>query len=848
MSGFGLMWRSAKRLFDGSATELEPAVKQEKLDSGYDRALLNQTGTLLGSIVPSSSGHIPYPVPVSVWSSTVPSSMSNNHARRRGRPRMVNISSVNSGHGRMIHNRPVVLLPRGGSGPLHVIAPRHPTAVPNIVQLPTARRAMMSTSSAPLAVVVSQPLSTSAARMVHSSQTSSVPLFPSGSVVCLPLRRRSADSSAMAKLKSIIGKSVLDKYVGQSEPPPELFMPKRSRHVCQGCGDEFATKPGLMDHMSRRSMLLTFHCSCRLEKWPRTFCNPCMYECFYRSHYVRPGVHVPRDLVVISALDLDTPEYRMCLEARNRETSAAGSEDLASSETTNSQSPVTMSGDPNSDCQRVSAEAQVEEEYVDVEGVENEGERKQPGTCEHAATDGRAVVVMNGVSKRGCAADMGRKGDKRKPLQNKLKVSDLLRVKSEEFSRALSYDRTKCPECEADCEKRCLLAAHFSGNGDAKQSMRCTKCELMLPTSCSFRAHLRLHENRPPFVCPQCGIIFDKPASLDRAKALAVFKAHLHRHCFHLIPSSSSYLSNCPRCNFVFTDNDLSKMADHFATAHATVYYKCRSCPKAFSNETVAARHSESTGHEPQKDILRKCPSCDTVFKGSSEVQMQTHVLEHLTTPGSPVFHCPVCAMPADDRAVVVDHMRSFHCDEILPASTCEVCGKAHANHEDLFKHVSANHINYLESVMNCLPLAVNSRSSSDKQLDTDKNMPPSTAAAASPSVDAADQSPTSKTPPPSTSSIEVLECASCQVKFSCRAAYKRHQAKHKFLVSKKAKSKREAAETTDPSQQVPLLFSLFGASDKTPREVVQGKYTRKTCSIFVDKKAWVVIYKGCSE
>ena len=842
--------RPVKRQLNSSATELEPAIKQEKLDSGYEQAMINTTGTLLGTIVPTTSPNIPHSV--TVLSTANSTSVTNNQAsKRKGRPpkvgearlnKTVNVGSVNSRNNRVL-NRPVILLrqgavaaPRQASVPAFL--PRHPMVIPNAGQMSTLGMTSVSSSNAPVVVLVSRP-SVSAAR-----QTSTVMTPSSG--FRHPIRLPSAPrpnnmqvgSSPLARLKSIIGRSVLDKYVGPHEPPSELHMPVRSKRICQSCGDEFVTDVGLVDHMSRRSMLLAFRCTCKLSKWPRLFYNPCMYDSFYRSHCVRPGLHVLRDSVVFSALDLDTAEYRSCLEARTHQKgTAAGEKEVRRSlENVDNQQHVTTA-DSNSNSQHVSSAASVKEIYVDVEIMQN-GQRNEQLTSENVSKDIAAAVVKktnkNHVVKPASAAKRGLlvKRGKRDSTGSKVAADSLLLTKVMNFSNALCHNRAKCQECSLDFKKRRSLSAHFTMKY-REQMLRCTDCGLVLPNTCSFSAHLRLHKNKSPFVCPQCGIAFDKAESVE------VFKAHVERLCFHLMQSScnSRSTSNCPRCSFNMPEPDEAKMAQHFVDAHAAVYYKCRSCPKAFVNDSAAERHSENTGHDMHKDTVRKCPLCDAVFRAGFEIAMQSHMTEHLSALNTTSFECPVCPEHASRRSAVIEHVHSCHPGTVLPATTCEVCGQPLASQQELFMHVSTKHVDYFESVMKCLPCAVDNKSTSDVEGDSETQHElasnASTVSAEEPtpasesevqtstlSTQASDTSVVSSTVATpvcelemecSTSPTEVFDCPRCQMKFTSKDMYKRHKAKHKFLELKKARKKQtDVKSSEDPLQQVFMLNLLI--------------------------------------
>lgn len=833
--------RAAKRQLNGSCTELEPAIKQEKTDTGYDQAAANQTATPSGTVLPTTSVEIP--IPVSLFCSSEPLTQYQT-GRRRGRPprqlscgrqkKTAQTVGVNGHNDRVLH-RPVILRPRGGSaasyrGSFPSYVPSGSTATPNAVRMSTWASAAAVSTSAPIVVLVSR--SSTAARIVWTGLTSTS--TATSSVFTRPVRLPStsqstnihAGSSPLDRLKATIGRSVLDKYVGPHEPPSELHMPVRSRHVCRSCGDQFVTNVGLVDHVSRRSMVISFRCVCNLSRWPRLFYNPCMFESFYWMHISRPGMHASRDSVVISALDLDTPEYRSCLEAWNRRKDAAAAcekEVGRSSENANSQHVATA----NTDSRHVPAETPVKEIYVNVEIMSTSRGDKRAVPAENAAKGTTTAVVKRKTSKN-CVAKPAsvaenRSSVKRRRQRSELPADSSLLAKVSDFYKALCHNRVKCQECKVEYRTRRWLKSHFSVSR-TQSPLECTDCGLMLPTVCSLNAHSRMHENRRPLVCPHCGILFDEAESVE------VFKSHVERHCFHVIRSSSGTTasSKCPRCSFNLPDVDEAEMARHFVDTHASVYYKCRSCPKAFVNESAADRHSENAGHDARKDIVRKCPSCDTVFKDGVGDDMHSHVLEHLSTVSRTMLHCPCCPEQLSRRSSVIEHMRSSHPDEILPATTCEVCGQPYPVPEELFTHVSTQHVDYFESVMKCLPSAIEKMPSSNTEgeprLQNGSLPDTSTVTIAEPASveDPEVLSSSSSTEAPSTAAVsntesasvssEVFECDRCQVKFTSEAMYKRHQAKHRFLASKKAskKSQSVAKSSSDPTQQVLALLITF--------------------------------------
>uniref|UniRef100_A0A2K6CAY7 Zinc finger protein 687 n=1 Tax=Macaca nemestrina TaxID=9545 RepID=A0A2K6CAY7_MACNE len=90
-----------------------------------------------------------------------------------------------------------------------------------------------------------------------------------------------------------------------------------------------------------------------------------------------------------------------------------------------------------------------------------------------------------------------------------------------------AYTCFRCLECKEQCRDKAGMAAHFQQLGPpapGATSNVCPTCPMMLPNRCSFSAHQRMHKNRPPHVCPECGGNFLQ----------ANFQTHLREACLHV--------------------------------------------------------------------------------------------------------------------------------------------------------------------------------------------------------------------------------------------------------------------------------------------------------------------------
>eukprot|EP00063_Salmo_salar_P082619 XP_014057454.1 PREDICTED: zinc finger protein 687-like [Salmo salar] len=139
------------------------------------------------------------------------------------------------------------------------------------------------------------------------------------------------------------------------------------------------------------------------------------------------------------------------------------------------------------------------------------------------------------------------------------------------------YTNNKCPECKVQFCSKAEVAAHFQEVKPALNTS-CTECSppMLLPNGCSASAHARIHNPRPPYVCPECGGVAKQPA----------FKSHLEEACLHFTRRIGY---RCSSCQVVF--GGLNSVKSHIQTAHCEVFHKCPSCPMAFKSSPSAQSH-----------------------------------------------------------------------------------------------------------------------------------------------------------------------------------------------------------------------------------------------------------------
>ncbi|XP_059232106.1 zinc finger protein 687 [Mustela nigripes] len=213
-----------------------------------------------------------------------------------------------------------------------------------------------------------------------------------------------------------------------------------------------------------------------------------------------------------------------------------------------------------------------------------------------------------------------------------------------------AYTCFRCLECKEQCRDKAGMAAHFQQLGPSApgaNSTVCPTCPMMLPNRCSFSAHQRMHKNRPPHVCPECGGNFLQ----------ANFQTHLREACLHL---SRRVGYRCPSCAVVF--GGVNSIKSHIQTSHCEVFHKCPICPMAFKSAPSAHAHlytQHPSFHTQQAKMIYKCAMCDTVF--THKPLLSSHFDQHLLPQRVSVFKCPSCPLLFAQKRTMLEHLKNTH-------------------------------------------------------------------------------------------------------------------------------------------------------------------------------------------
>ncbi|NWQ84021.1 ZN687 protein, partial [Columbina picui] len=219
-----------------------------------------------------------------------------------------------------------------------------------------------------------------------------------------------------------------------------------------------------------------------------------------------------------------------------------------------------------------------------------------------------------------------------------------------------SYSCFRCLECKEQCKDKAGLAAHFQQavTAGTTSSTVCTTCPMIMSNRCSFNAHQRMHKNRPPHVCPECGGNF----------LLANFETHLKEACLHF-SRRNTHQPQKPK-------EDLAKKVAVLLT------------PKQEPVETPVSKISEESSSSTEEDEPPSSPELRKTKR--SRFQRKTG-----TKSKGSGWTCGVCHSWFPERDEYVSHMKKDH-GKSVKKFPCHLCERSFCSAPSLRRHVRVNH------------------------------------------------------------------------------------------------------------------------------------------------------------
>ncbi|XP_072864493.1 zinc finger protein 687 isoform X2 [Chlorocebus sabaeus] len=289
-----------------------------------------------------------------------------------------------------------------------------------------------------------------------------------------------------------------------------------------------------------------------------------------------------------------------------------------------------------------------------------------------------------------------------------------------------AYTCFRCLECKEQCRDKAGMAAHFQQLGPpapGATSNVCPTCPMMLPNRCSFSAHQRMHKNRPPHVCPECGGNFLQ----------ANFQTHLREACLHVSRRVGYRLIyKCAMCDTVFTHKPLlsSHFDQHLLPQRVSVF-KCPSCPLLFAQKRTMLEHLKNTHQSGRLEETTGKGSGGTLLTPKTEpeelavsqggaapaTEESSSSSEEEEVPSSPEpprpakrsrrelgskglkgggggpggWTCGLCHSWFPERDEYVAHMKKEH-GKSVKKFPCRLCERSFCSAPSLRRHVRVNH------------------------------------------------------------------------------------------------------------------------------------------------------------
>lgn len=172
-----------------------------------------------------------------------------------------------------------------------------------------------------------------------------------------------------------------------------------------------------------------------------------------------------------------------------------------------------------------------------------------------------------------------------------------------------------CPEC--DQMQHIPMGAHFLSTDNLfDDTLKCSICKYIAPTKCSLQAHERIHNNKSPYVCPECGKDFNNSDLLY---------SHLEDVCFHL---TKQVRHRCPgkKCGKIFAQ--IATFSTHFVV-HSKCLISCGSCKYTFYNEEEFFNHTKVHNIKRPPIKTYTCQVCEDVDQIYNEIDFQQHIEWH---------------------------------------------------------------------------------------------------------------------------------------------------------------------------------------------------------------------------
>ncbi|KAF5289226.1 hypothetical protein FQR65_LT00114 [Abscondita terminalis] len=436
------------------------------------------------------------------------------------------------------------------------------------------------------------------------------------------------------------------------------FKPQLGLYVypCYACRHMFSSKNSFLDHVNRRALMLDYKCAACSQEL--TFYNPCSFLLHTRQHFTLLGGQINLENLKISVLpfglggflpDPNVPLLYNVEEDEIGEVSSINTRFYNPLQESMGQAVISLVPnevlflfmmEPNGSFSSLILK-QISSTVPKCKFVTMNNNRLNPipPGLDVYGRDLQQQANNNNES----LTEIKQELEDPEEILNPTQYSYPIITKIETVNDQNQMSFSKCIECDLLVQDGWMGKHFLEMNRPFREHLKCIVCKYIAPTKCSLQAHERIHLNKAPFVCPECGKDFEDDGTM---------RSHWEEVCFH---SHKEVRLKCSgiKCGKVFAQ--ILTFTTHFAT-HMRRLNKCPHCNDIFDNMSEYVEHRAVHSSNSLPMIIYDCNVCKESF---DEVASSDHIYDHATNKKQCVYVyiCKHCRSYFRSTATYATHM-----------------------------------------------------------------------------------------------------------------------------------------------------------------------------------------------